>query len=73
MFMEPYLRERLINLETKITYQDDIIDELNKVVTQQQNQLDKLLNKMENMSRMMTSVSESQIRDISQEVPPPHY
>ena len=34
--------ERLINIETKIAYQEDLIEELNKTVYQQQQKLDHL-------------------------------
>jgi uncharacterized coiled-coil protein SlyX len=34
--------ERLLVLETKVVYQDQIIEDLNGVVTQQQDQLDRL-------------------------------
>lgn len=34
--------KRLIELETKVSYQEDLLQELNKLVTSQQTQLDQL-------------------------------
>ena len=34
--------ERLVNIETKIAFQEDLIEELNKVIYQQQQKLDQL-------------------------------
>ena len=34
--------ERIIELETKVSYQEDLLQELNKLVTSQQSQLDQL-------------------------------
>ena len=34
--------ERLVNIEAKITFQEDLIEELNKTVYQQQQKLDRL-------------------------------
>ena len=36
------LEERLVNIETKITYQEDLIEELNKAIYQQQKKLERL-------------------------------
>ena len=33
------IEERLVNIETKITFQEDLIEELNKTVYQQQKKL----------------------------------
>jgi len=34
--------ERLVNIETKIAYQEDLIEELNKTIYQQQQKLERL-------------------------------
>lgn len=36
------IEERLINIETKIAYQEDLIEELNKTIYQQQQKLERL-------------------------------
>ena len=39
---QPMSEERLINIETKIAYQEDLIEELNKTIYQQQQKLERL-------------------------------
>ncbi len=64
------MEERLTNLETKISYQDQIIEDLNQVVIELQQKLEKL----EKLCKALTDDSKgSNIKDHSLEVPPPHY
>ncbi|MEA3291702.1 MAG: SlyX family protein [Pseudomonadota bacterium] len=65
--------ERFIDLETRLTYQEDAIQELNKVVAEQQRRIDQL----EAASQLLGA----RIRGLSEELPaagqgdekPPHY
>lgn len=65
------MEERIIELETKICYQEQIIEELNQLVTQQQKDIDLLLKFFKKVNEMMKD--DSAIVDQSLEVPPPHY
>lgn len=67
--MEP----RIIELEVKLSYQEDIIEKLNQVVIGQQNTIDKLSLKVDKLSKMIAAQADSGVKDISQEEPPPHY
>jgi len=40
------LQQKLIELETKFSFQEDLLQELNEVVIRQQRQLDELLREM---------------------------
>jgi len=67
------MQDRLIELETKISYQDHTIGELNSVVIRQQQQIDQL---EKNLKRLQTHLKQSDNHDIArpdEEVPPPHY
>lgn len=64
------MEERIIELETKISYQDQLIEDLNKVVIELRMQLDKLEVRY---AQLTTDLKESSVKDLSQEVPPPHY
>jgi SlyX protein len=70
------MEEKLVELETKFSYQEDLLSALNEVVIRQQRQLDELL-------RQMSAVKE-QLQEASERVPgeggesdqneqPPHY
>lgn len=66
------LEKHIIELETKVSYQDHIIQELNDVVTNQQKQIDALELKMERV-RDHLKASSSQLARPDEEAPPPHY
>ena len=67
------MEERLIELETKISYQDHIIGELNDVVTRQQKQIDQLEKAINRMREHLKSGSDSGLARPDEESPPPHY
>lgn len=65
--------ERLVNIETKISFQEDLIEELNKVVYQQQKKLDQLEGICTSLTRHIQSLLEA--ADVTKSVNemPPHY
>ena len=48
------MEERLTELETKVMFQDQTIEELNKVVYDQQQQLDKLTDELTFLKKQLT-------------------
>jgi len=67
------IEERLINIETKITYQEDLIEELNKTVYLQQQKLDRLEAICEALARQMRSLTEAGNEGMPANERPPHY
>ncbi|MFC1567691.1 SlyX family protein [Pseudomonadota bacterium] len=67
------MENRIIELETKLSYQDHMIQELNEVVTRQQQQIDALELQMKRTLDHLKATSSSQIARPEEEVPPPHY
>jgi len=65
------VEERFQALENKVLYQDRTIDELNEVVTRQQDQIDKLNAEFERLRALFESAAEGGIEDDDE--PPPHY
>ena len=66
--------ERLVNIETKIAFQEDLIEELNKTIYQQQNKLERIEATCEALARHIASLSEA----VNENKPmaserPPHY
>jgi SlyX protein len=55
----PMIEERLEKLETKISYQEDQIEELNKTVYQQQQKLDRLESICEALARELRALGEA--------------
>lgn len=65
--------ERLIALEEKITYQEDLIEELNKTVFQQQQKLEQLEMFCKELASRIRGLSETTGSGPSANERPPHY
>ena len=63
----------LIRLETKIAYQDNMIHELNNVVIEQQKKIDLLVKEIFHINEKLLYIKDNNIKDLSEEEPPPHY
>ncbi|MBI1174334.1 MAG: SlyX protein [Sideroxydans sp.] len=67
------IEERLENIETKISFQEDLIEELNKTVYQQQQKLDRLEAICEALARQIAAQAESMNEGKPAHERPPHY
>jgi SlyX protein len=67
------IEERLVNIETKLTFQEDLIEELNKTVYQQQKKLDRLEAICESLVRHIESMAEERNGGMPANERPPHY
>ena len=67
------LEERLVKIETKITFQEDLIEELNKLVYLQQKKIERLDSICESLVNHIEALEEagSESRPINER--PPHY
>jgi len=66
------METRMEALETKISYQEHLIQELNEVVISQQNQVDKLEKTLQELKNYLRHAEAGQSSP-EQEAPPPHY
>ena len=66
------IETRFENLESQILYQDRLVDDLNEVVTKQQDQIDSLKIEVERLRQALVGIQESGV-DRTEEPPPPHY
>ena len=53
------MEDRIVELETKLVFQDQTINELNEVITDQQNQLDILREEIRVLNLRIVSLAES--------------
>ena len=67
------MENKIINLESKLAFQDETINELNEVITDQQQQLDQLREEIRLLSLRISSAAESSAGSEEKEPPPPHY
>lgn len=65
--------ERIIELEIKVAYQEDLVQELNKVISKQQDQIDRLNATCKLLNEKISSISLGLDSAPSSEELPPHY
>ncbi len=65
--------ERIIELEIKAAYQEDLLQELNKIVSQQQQQIDRLDETCKLLNDRIKSLSIDSGSGENIEEIPPHY
>ncbi len=67
------MENKIIELESKLAFQDQTINELNEVITDQQHQLDQLREEIRLLNIRIASVAEASNVSNEKEPPPPHY
>ena len=67
------MENKIIELQSKLAFQDETINELNAVITDQQQQLDQLREEIRLLGLRIASVAESSNVSDGKEPPPPHY
>lgn len=67
------MENKIIDLQSKLAFQDETINKLNDVITDQQNQLDELREELRLLSLRISNVAESSNVSEEKEAPPPHY
>ncbi len=65
--------QRLIDIETKLAYQEDLIQELNKTVHSQQLKLDQLEEALRSLTLRYHSLVEQDGSEYLVDEKPPHY
>ena len=67
------MNERLTELEVRVAFQDQTIQDLNEVVTRQQRELDRLAKELEAVKSRLSGLAPSMVIPPEEEKPPPHY
>ena len=65
--------DRIIELETKISYQEDLLQDLNKLVASQQQQIDQLTTIYKTLSDQLKEVMQRLPNKSDTDEKPPHY
>jgi SlyX protein len=66
------LTERLINLEIKASFTDDLLDKLDQVIIRQQNQIDQLTRELQHLRQQAPEENPMGARNLRDDLPP-HY
>jgi SlyX protein len=67
------LDNAIIDLQTKLSFQDGLLDELNKVVTDQQQQIMRLESALDAVRVQVKTLQTDNTPGDETEPPPPHY
>ncbi|MFW5453049.1 SlyX family protein [Thioalkalivibrio sulfidiphilus] len=71
--MSDALEARVMELETRLAHQEDLLQSLNLTMIEQQQRIDSLQLQMEGLRQRLAAVIENPLMDPNQEPPPPHY
>ncbi len=72
-FASDMLEQKIIDLEIRLTHQEDHILSLDKIIYEQDKLLNRLLEKVKQMDEKLKNTSENNILSSEEETPPPHY
>jgi len=67
------MQDRITDIEIKLMHHENIIQQLNEVVTRQELEIETLRHDMQQMMRHLRTITPSLVRDVLEEEPPPHY
>lgn len=67
------LEARMDELETRLAFQDDVINTLNEQVARQELELRELWDAKRHLHKQIKELAPSNIRPEEEETPPPHY
>ncbi len=67
------LKAEIEELQMKVAFQEDTIEQLNTALVEQQNQIHSLEFQMKHVVSKVKSMSVSNMASESEETPPPHY
>lgn len=67
------VENKIIDLQTKLSFQDDLLDELNQVVTHQQQHIMRLESALERLQVQIKTLQTDNVPGEAKEAPPPHY
>lgn len=67
------MNEKIIDLEIRIAHQQDHIDKLDDVIYQQQQTIDRLMERIDLLEKKFKTMTESNILKPEEDSPPPHY
>jgi len=65
--------DRIIEIEIKVAHQEDLLDELNKLVYRQQQKIDQLETLCSALARMIKEARENSAQGQTSHERPPHY
>ena len=65
--------DRLIELESRVAFQEHTLQELNDVIVRQQREIDALRRELEALRAQLKTLAPALVAGRGEETPPPHY
>jgi SlyX protein len=65
--------DAIVDLQMKLSFQDGLLEELNQVITDQQQQISRLELALETLKVQVQTMQTTQLVNEPNEPPPPHY
>ncbi|OOF66059.1 SlyX family protein [Rodentibacter sp. Ppn85] len=73
MQIQQMLENRIAELEMKVAFQEQLLEELNQALVQQQFDMDKIQLQLRYVANKLKDFHSSNIASQAEETPPPHY
>ncbi|AOF52894.1 SlyX protein [Rodentibacter caecimuris] len=73
MQIQQMLENRIAELEMKVAFQEQLLEELNQALVQQQFDMDKIQLQLRYVANKLKDFQPSNIASQAEETPPPHY
>ncbi|OOF41521.1 MULTISPECIES: SlyX family protein [Rodentibacter] len=73
MQIQQRLENRITELEMKVAFQEQLLEELNQALVQQQFDMDRMQLQLRYMANKLKDFQPSNIASQAEETPPPHY
>lgn len=67
------MQDDIIDLQTRLAFQDGLLEQLNDEVTSQQKQIERLETTITGLKSQIENVQHTQLMGQGEEPPPPHY
>ena len=67
------MESRIVELETRLAFQEHTLQELNSVVTRQQQEILQLTREIESLKAQIRALAPALVAGHGDEPPPPHY
>ena len=67
------METKITDLEIRLTHQEAAIEEMNAVLLKQHQLIESLRAELALLQRQLRDIGSSNVADVSQEPPPPHY
>ena len=71
--MSAEVETKLIDMEIRFAHQQDHIEQLDQIIYQQQQTIDALSRRLQDVEKRLKSAAESNILKPEEDSPPPHY